>query len=303
MVLVAQKPKREKTHQKKRDGRHHNTSAKHYRKHYWPYLPLLAIVALGFAVNAMWGPAIAQVLGDHTRTSVRSLLIDTNQQRISHNEAKLSLSPRLINAAQAKANDMAARNYWSHNTPDGRTPWWFIKSSGYQYAAAGENLAYGFKTSSATLNGWMHSPEHRANILNTAYRNVGFGIARAPHYQGRGAKTIVVAMYAEPISALVDTSARPGNLPQRPSPHVAEQAAPVSRATTLAPSGVPWSLFVVLVITAVAATVFIVRHLYFWQRVLVHGEHWIIKHRLLDVAIVAIATLGVLLTQTAGFIH
>jgi len=38
---------------------------------------------------------------------------------------------RLDSAAQAKANDMAARSYWSHNTPDGQTPWTFMTAAGY----------------------------------------------------------------------------------------------------------------------------------------------------------------------------
>jgi hypothetical protein len=71
---------------------------------------------------------------------------------------------------------MAARDYWSHNTPDGQTPWSFITAAGYNYQTAGENLAYGFSTASDTVTGWMNSTEHRANILNGKFKELGVGV-------------------------------------------------------------------------------------------------------------------------------
>src|SRR6185369_9999820 len=107
----------------------------------------------------------------------------------------LQLNDQLAAAAQAKANDMARRGYWSHVTPDGKQPWSFVEASGYQYEAAGENLAYGFGSSDEVMTAWMHSPEHRANILNSVYQDVGFATANVPNYRGTGPETIVVAMY------------------------------------------------------------------------------------------------------------
>ncbi len=209
MTLVA-RPK-PPAHHKKLSGRHHRQS-KTYQKPYWPYLPLVAIVVAGALLNSAW-PGKHSVLGYATDVSVQSLLDDTNTQRSSNGELALGLNAQLDQAAQAKANDMAARDYWSHNTPDGQTPWSFIAAAGYSYQTAGENLAYGFTTSADTVTGWMNSAEHRANILNTAYEEVGFGIANSANYQGGGAETIVVAMYAKPVAATAATPAPAATTP------------------------------------------------------------------------------------------
>jgi cell division septation protein DedD len=132
------------------------------------------------------------------------------------------LNSQLDNAAQAKANDMAARNYWSHDTPDGQSPWTFFTAAGYEYQTAGENLAYGFDTSLNTVNAWMNSPGHRANILNTTYTEVGFGIANAADYQGTGPETIVVAEYASPLKI---AAATPAPAQSTPAPTASSPAA------------------------------------------------------------------------------
>jgi hypothetical protein len=133
--------------------------------------------------------------------SIGNLLSATNQARLSNGVGSLSNNAKLNNAAQAKANDMATRNYWSHNTPEGNPPWVFITNAGYSYSRAGENLAYGFATSADTVDGWMNSPAHRENVLNAGYSEVGFGIVNAPNYNNSGNETLVVAMYAAPYDA------------------------------------------------------------------------------------------------------
>ena len=134
-----------------------------------------------------------------TGISSGAILDATNAYRQQNGIGTLSLSYALTRAAQAKANDMASRDYWAHNTPDGRTPWSFISAAGYAYTVAGENLAYGYTTTAEVMAAWEHSPEHRANLLQPRYTQVGFGIANAPDYVGTGPETIVVAEYAAPV--------------------------------------------------------------------------------------------------------
>lgn len=193
---------------------------RHELKSYWPYLPTLAIFGLGIFLSSFLHHATHSVLGYATDMSIQSLFDDTNQQRSANGVAGLSLNNQLDQAAQAKANDMAARDYWSHNTPDGQTPWTFITAAGYSYQTAGENLAYGFATAADTLTGWMNSPGHRANILNTSFTEVGFGIIDIANYQNSGPETLVVAMYASPA-----------NLPA-PAPTTPPVAAPQHSAAT-----------------------------------------------------------------------
>ncbi|HVS58950.1 MAG TPA: CAP domain-containing protein [Candidatus Saccharimonadales bacterium] len=307
-------------------------------KTYWPYLPLLAVVGLGLLLNSAW-PKHTSVLGYATDMSIQSLLDDTNSQRSGNGQASLQLNGQLDAAAQAKANDMATRDYWSHNTPDGKTPWTFITSAGYSYQTAGENLAYGFDTAAATVTGWMNSPEHRANILNTTYKQVGFGIANAANYQGSGPETIVVAMYADPATVTVakttpvqtapvhanasaphttptvtHTTTAPTKVPAQTNtdtskpkttqPVSLEPAAqPVSRIQLLTGGQAPWSMFAVSLLISLTVVVFVIRHGLFWHRALVKSEQFVIHHPLFDVLIAAIGMFGYILSQASGFIR
>ena len=69
----------------------------------------------------------------------------TNQNRVNSNVPELKVSPILEKAAQMKADDMATRSYFAHNTPEGRTPWYWFEKAGYKYVYAGENLAVNFE--------------------------------------------------------------------------------------------------------------------------------------------------------------
>ncbi len=204
MTLVAAK-KPHKSH-RKRTGQHQHKH-KNFGKTYWPYLPLLLVVVLGFALNSLW-PSKRDVLGYATDMSSSALLSGTNKQRSNAGKSNLTISSKLTTAAQNKATDMANKNYWSHNSPTGQTPWSFITAAGYKYKTAGENLAYGFDTSADTISGWMNSPEHKANILNSSYTNVGFGIVNIPNYQGGGPETLVVAMYASPAATAAPSTSK-----------------------------------------------------------------------------------------------
>lgn len=161
-------------------------------KAYWPYLPIIAIISFGFMLNTWVGTLHRNVLSYATDITATSLLSATNSQRSANGLGGLTQSGTLAQAAQAKAADMAANNYWAHTSPAGKTPWTFIDATGYSYESAGENLAYGFATSNDTITGWMNSPGHRANMLNTKYTEVGFGIINVENYQDNGNQTAVV---------------------------------------------------------------------------------------------------------------
>ncbi len=66
---------------------------------------------------------------------------------VTYGEALLAVNPVLERAAQAKADDMAAKSYFSHNSPDGVTPWFWLNQAGYVFTYAGENLAANFSDS------------------------------------------------------------------------------------------------------------------------------------------------------------
>jgi hypothetical protein len=71
---------------------------------------------------------------------------------------------------------MFAKNYWAHQSPDGQSPWFFIKSVDYQYSIAGENLAKDFYDTDSMLKAWMASPTHKDNIIHPKYQEIGIAV-------------------------------------------------------------------------------------------------------------------------------
>ncbi len=218
-----------KTHHPKRHGKHQKQT-KGFLQVYLPYVPLLLIVLTGLVFTTFTHPPSRRgVLAYATSVSIGDLLASTNQERATNGQSALGNNASLNQAAQAKANDMAARNYWSHNTPEGNPPWVFIDDAGYAYKKAGENLAYGFLTSGDTVNGWMNSPSHRENMLDGGYTEVGFGFANSGDYQSTGPETIVVAMYGTPLTVVAAAPTAPAPAPTAtptPQTKAVQQSAP-----------------------------------------------------------------------------
>lgn len=109
--------------------------------------------------------------------SVEKIIALTNEERAKNNLPPLIERKRLDNSARAKADDCIKYNYFAHTSPDGVDPWFFFDTYGYgRFIYAGENLAYVFPTEKAVVRAWMNSPEHRKNILNKKYTDIGVGI-------------------------------------------------------------------------------------------------------------------------------
>lgn len=148
-----------------------------------------------------------------------AVLVDlTNSNRVGNQLPALTVNTKLEAAANAKAQDMAKNGYFAHNSPTGLTPWYWIKNSGYDYLYAGENLAVNFTDSSDVENAWMNSPDHRANILNNHFTDIGIGMANGM-YEGREV-TFVVQEFGSPQNIIVSDAnspslpiARQNNLP------------------------------------------------------------------------------------------
>ncbi len=136
---------------------------------------VLAIALLRTGIH--WGHRqFPDVLGYATNIHVQELLADTNAKRQGAGLPPLSINEELSKAAAAKARDMFSKNYWAHNSPDGRTPWDFIIESGYTYTVAGENLAKNFSDSTGVVAAWVASSSHRDNLLKPSYRDIGLAV-------------------------------------------------------------------------------------------------------------------------------
>lgn len=103
-------------------------------------------------------------------------------------------------AAQNKLRDMLNQQYFEHISPDGKGPADQARAAGYEYVLIGENLALGnFKNDEALVDAWMHSPGHRANILNTSYQEIGVAVGRGV-FEGRQV-WLAVQEFGKPVSA------------------------------------------------------------------------------------------------------
>ncbi|MFD6967013.1 sigma-70 family RNA polymerase sigma factor [Streptomyces sp. NPDC059949] len=104
-----------------------------------------------------------------------------NTERAAAGCGPLKEDPQLRAAAQGHSDDMAARDFFSHTSPDGTDPGQRTTAAGYRWSTYGENIARGQQTAQSVMDSWMKSPGHRANILNCSFKDIGVGI-----HQGSG---------------------------------------------------------------------------------------------------------------------
>jgi uncharacterized protein YkwD len=112
-------------------------------------------------------------------TAEEAVIELTNKARATAGCAPLRLDARLRTAARAHSTDMGVHDYFSHTSPNGDTFADRIEAAGYPHPGA-ENIARGYQTASAVMNGWMNSDGHRANILNCGLRAIGVGVYFGP---------------------------------------------------------------------------------------------------------------------------
>jgi uncharacterized protein YkwD len=110
-----------------------------------------------------------------SNTFVNEVLNLTNTQRTQRGLQPLQLNQRLTNAAQGHSEDMALRDYFSHEGPNGSSIASRVIAAGYNYSRVGENIAAGYATAQEVVNSWMNSPGHKANILNPDFQEIGIG--------------------------------------------------------------------------------------------------------------------------------
>jgi uncharacterized protein YkwD len=126
--------------------------------------------------------ALAPSPANRADTSVAAQILKlVNAQRAKAGCRAVSLDPRLTAAAAGHASDMAARNYFSHTSKDGRSFVDRIKAQGYS-SPRSENIAAGQAGVTAVMNAWMKSAGHRANILDCSATQMGAASAKGGSY-------------------------------------------------------------------------------------------------------------------------
>jgi uncharacterized protein YkwD len=143
---------------------------------------------------------------ERVRASIFCLV---NRERARNGENPLRADAHLRAAAQHHSDDMAAREYFEHEAPGGETLLDRLHASGYLYSSrigyvVGENIAWAtltLATPRAIVEAWMASPGHRANILDTSFRDTGIGVAPSvPRSLGEGQQG---AMYTQDFGVVI----------------------------------------------------------------------------------------------------
>lgn len=191
---------------------------------------LLLIFALTFAYSQV-------VLGNYNflaQVLPPALIGLANTDRATNSLPELKINPLLVLAAKYKADDMAAKSYFGHTSPEGLTPWVWFGKAGYSFSYAGENLAIDFSESADVNTAWMNSTGHRANILNKNFTEIGVATAKG-FYQGHET-TFVVQLFGRPLpvyTILPESKPVPSPLPipvkpkTTPKPQVAGEGVQV----------------------------------------------------------------------------
>ncbi|MFC3995504.1 CAP domain-containing protein [Nocardiopsis sediminis] len=109
----------------------------------------------------------------------------TNAEREAAGCGPMRVDDDLTQASQLHSEDMAERDYMAHDTPEGIGPAERALEAGYT-AWSGENVAAGYTSAEAVMEGWMNSPGHRANILNCDNTAIGVGESDARWAQNFG---------------------------------------------------------------------------------------------------------------------
>lgn len=123
-------------------------------------------------------PAVDSAVTDYEQEVIRLV----NEIRAENGLKALTYDWELSRVARYKSQDMKDNGYFSHTSPIYGSPFQMIRSFGISFRSAGENIARGYATPQAVVNGWMNSSGHRANILSASFTHIGVGYVPSGNY-------------------------------------------------------------------------------------------------------------------------
>lgn len=120
------------------------------------------------------GPEAAGPGAETTQHPYIQQIVDlVNEERTKAGLTPLTLDIQLGTAAQIRAEEQFT--LFSHSRPNGSAYRTVLDENGISYMGCGENVAYGFRTPQAVMEGWMNSEGHKANILHEKFTHIGIG--------------------------------------------------------------------------------------------------------------------------------
>jgi hypothetical protein len=142
--------------------------------------------------------------------TVSNLVSAVNLERSQRNIPTLTYNSKLAAAADYKSHDMIARKYFSHTDPEGKYIWDKITQEGYTpYTILGENLAIDFSDTAGLVAAWIDSPTHRANLLNTNFKDQGMGVAYGNTNNGEFSVAVANTFGAQPTAKKTEVAQTP----------------------------------------------------------------------------------------------
>lgn len=142
------------------------------------FQPSPAASAVASAAPPPASPAPSPAGTDKITTLENKVTALINKERAAAGCKIVTKDDRLWKAARAHSADMAKNNYFSHTGRNGSSFVDRAVAAGYpRQSVAAENIAYGYATAEAVVDGWMNSDGHRANILNCSHKTTGLGLA------------------------------------------------------------------------------------------------------------------------------
>jgi uncharacterized protein YkwD len=145
----------------------------------WFFLGLWASLMLLGPLTAPWASAADPELARLEAALHRSVNRFRSEQRL----IALARDPAIDAVARAHSEDMVARRFFAHESPEGYNCVDRLQRSGIEgFSLAGENVGMTSKANpnQEILNGWLNSPVHRKNLTARPFNTTGIGIARAP---------------------------------------------------------------------------------------------------------------------------
>ena len=161
---------------------------------------MMAALALAPAASATPCPDSGQPALTMTLPRIEtSTLCVLNRRRADHHLAPLHSNSKLAAAASSHSSEMRSDTYFAHDSANGSSFSTRIVAAGYLRGASswllGENLAWGDWAlgTRSLVKAWINSPEHRANVFEPRFREIGIGADWGSPNDPRGGAAIFLA--------------------------------------------------------------------------------------------------------------
>lgn len=138
---------------------------------------LLAAAATSLSACATTMPIVAPTDNSPEALTVDRIVAEINGVRAANGHKPWAYNASLAAAARTQARLMAQKDKLSHDL--GETLRQRVTAAGYN-GAVGENVAGGYKTLPAAIEGWLASPGHRSTLLSDKFVEFGLAFARTP---------------------------------------------------------------------------------------------------------------------------